>query len=56
MYDCFTYTVMATMEDFGSATSKSASTSPVAGRRGDVGVNPHGGLLSEDTALDQSTL
>jgi acetyl-CoA acetyltransferase len=50
MYDCFTYTVMATMEDFGFCGKGDVGEFFAAGRAsygGDVVVNPHGGLLSE---------
>jgi acetyl-CoA acetyltransferase len=50
MYDCFTYTVMATVEDFGFCDKGSAGDFFASGRAtygGDVVVNPHGGLLSE---------
>jgi acetyl-CoA acetyltransferase len=50
MYDCFTYTVMATMEDFGFCGKGEAGAYFASGRAtygGDVVVNPHGGLLSE---------
>ncbi len=50
MYDCFTYTVMATMEDFGFCEKGQVGEFFASGRAtygGDVVVNPHGGLLSE---------
>ena len=50
MYDCFTYTVMATMEDFGFCDKGGVGEYFASGRAtygGDVVVNPHGGLLSE---------
>ena len=50
MYDCFTYTVMATMEDFGFCAKGEVGDyfrEGRAGYGGDVVVNPHGGLLSE---------
>lgn len=50
MYDCFTYTVMATMEDFGFCDKGQVGEYFAKGRAtygGDVVVNPHGGLLSE---------
>jgi acetyl-CoA acetyltransferase len=50
MYDCFTYTVMATFEDFGFCEKGAVGDYFRAGRAtygGDVVVNPHGGLLSE---------
>jgi acetyl-CoA acetyltransferase len=50
MYDCFTYTVMATMEDYGFCGKGEVGDYFAAGRAtygGDVVVNPHGGLLSE---------
>jgi acetyl-CoA acetyltransferase len=50
MYDCFTYTVMATMEDFGFCGKGDVGAFFAEGRAtygGDVVVNPHGGLLSE---------
>jgi acetyl-CoA acetyltransferase len=50
MYDCFTYTVMATMEDFGFCGKGEVGPYFAEGRAtygGDVVVNPHGGLLSE---------
>jgi len=50
MYDCFTYTVMATMEDYGFCAKGEVGDYFAAGRAsygGDVVVNPHGGLLSE---------
>ena len=50
MYDCFTYTVMATMEDYGFCPKGEAGPYFGEGRAtygGDVVVNPHGGLLSE---------
>lgn len=50
MYDCFTYTVMATFEDFGFCAKGEVGDYFAAGRAsygGDVVVNPHGGLLSE---------
>jgi acetyl-CoA acetyltransferase len=50
MYDCFTYTVMATLEDFGFCAKGEVGDYYRDGRAtygGDVVVNPHGGLLSE---------
>jgi acetyl-CoA acetyltransferase len=50
MYDCFTYTVLATFEDFGFCDKGEVGNFFAAGRAtygGDVVVNPHGGLLSE---------
>jgi acetyl-CoA acetyltransferase len=50
MYDCFTYTVMATMEGFGFCEPGQVGPFFAEGRAtygGDVVVNPHGGLLSE---------
>ncbi|MCW2523935.1 MAG: putative nonspecific lipid-transfer protein [Frankiales bacterium] len=50
MYDCFTFTVMATFEDFGFCAKGEVGDYFRAGRAtygGDVVVNPHGGLLSE---------
>ncbi len=50
MYDCFTYTVMATMEGFGFCERGRVGEFFADGRAtygGDVVVNPHGGLLSE---------
>jgi acetyl-CoA acetyltransferase len=50
MYDCFTYTVLATFEDFGFCPKGEVGKFFAEGRAtygGDVVVNPHGGLLSE---------
>jgi len=50
MYDCFTFTVMATFEDFGFCKKGEVGDFFREGRAtygGDVVVNPHGGLLSE---------
>lgn len=50
LYDCFTYTVMATMEDYGFCAKGEVGDYVADGRAtygGDVVVNPHGGLLSE---------
>lgn len=50
MYDCFTYTVMATMEGFGFCEKGQVGKFFAEGRAtygGDVVINPHGGLLSE---------
>lgn len=50
MYDCFTYTVMATMEGYGFCEKGEVGKFFSTGRAtygGDVVVNPHGGLLSE---------
>ena len=50
MYDCFTYTVLATFEDFGFCDKGDVGNFFAAGKAtygGDVVVNPHGGLLSE---------
>ena len=50
MYDCYTYTVMATLEDFGFCGKGEVGDYFREGRAtygGDVVVNPHGGLLSE---------
>ncbi|MCD4533016.1 lipid-transfer protein [Nocardioides sp. cx-169] len=50
MYDCFTGTVMATVEDFGLCAKGETGAYFAEGRAtygGDVVINPHGGLLSE---------
>jgi acetyl-CoA acetyltransferase len=50
IYDCFTYTVMAVLEDLGFSEPGSVGDFYRDGRAtygGDVVVNPHGGLLSE---------
>nr|WP_231980389.1 nonspecific lipid-transfer protein [Mycobacterium sp. E2497] len=50
MYDCFTYTVMATMEGYGFCGKGEVGSFFATGRAtygGDVVINPHGGLLSE---------
>lgn len=50
IYDCFTYTVLATMEGFGFFEKGQGGDYFREGRAtygGDVLVNPHGGLLSE---------
>lgn len=50
MYDCFTGTVMATVEDFGLCPKGETGAFFGEGRAtygGEVVVNPHGGLLSE---------
>nr|WP_198287079.1 OB-fold domain-containing protein [Frankia sp. QA3] len=50
MYDCFTYTVRATMEGFGFCEPGTVGEFFAKGHAthgGDVVVNPHGGLLSE---------
>jgi acetyl-CoA acetyltransferase len=50
MYDCFTYTVMTTFEDYGFCAKGDVGQFFAEGRAtygGDVVVNPHGGLLSE---------
>jgi acetyl-CoA acetyltransferase len=50
MYDCFTYTVLATMEDYGFCGKGEVGDFYREGRAtygGDIVVNPHGGLLSE---------
>lgn len=50
MYDCFTYTVMTTFEDYGFCPKGDVGQYFAEGRAtygGDVVVNPHGGLLSE---------
>lgn len=50
MYDCFTITVLATMEGFGFFDRGEGGDFFREGRAtygGDVVVNPHGGLLSE---------
>jgi acetyl-CoA acetyltransferase len=50
IYDCFTYTVMAVVEDLGFVEKGGVGDWFRAGRAtygGDVVVNPHGGLLSE---------
>ena len=50
MYDCFTFTIMATFEDFGFCEKGGVGEYFRKGRAtygGDVVVNPHGGLLSE---------
>jgi len=49
MYDCFTYTVMTTFEDYGFCEKGQVGEYFAAGRAtygGDVVVNPHGGLAS----------
>ncbi|MGH9038181.1 MAG: thiolase C-terminal domain-containing protein, partial [Acidimicrobiia bacterium] len=46
IYDCFTYTVMAVMEDFGFYDKGEGGAFFAEGRAtygGDVVVNPHGG-------------
>ncbi len=50
VYDCFTYTVMAVMEDLGLCERGGVGDFFRAGKAthgGEVVVNPHGGLLSE---------
>ena len=50
LYDCFTYTTLATFEDYGFCARGQAGSTFAEGRAtygGDVVVNPHGGLLSE---------
>jgi acetyl-CoA acetyltransferase len=50
MYDFVTYTVMATMEDYGFCGKGEVGDFYREGRAtygGDIVVNPHGGLLSE---------
>lgn len=50
IYDCFTYTVMAVVEDLGFAEKGGVGEwfrAGAATHGGDVVVNPHGGLLSE---------
>jgi acetyl-CoA acetyltransferase len=50
IYDCFTFTVMVVMEDFGFFGKGEAGSFFADGRAthgGNVVVNPHGGLLSE---------
>ncbi|MCW2829992.1 MAG: lipid-transfer protein [Aeromicrobium sp.] len=50
MYDCFTYTVMATLEGFGIVEPGQVGEFFRQGRAtygGDIVINPHGGLLSE---------
>lgn len=50
LYDCFTYTSLATTEDFGFCEKGDTGNFYRDGRAtygGEVVVNPHGGLLSE---------
>ena len=50
LYDCFTFTVMASVEGFGFCDRGEVGDFYRAGRAtygGDVVINPHGGLLSE---------
>jgi acetyl-CoA acetyltransferase len=50
LYDCFTYTVMASVEGFGFCPKGEVGNFYRDGRAtygGDVVINPHGGLLSE---------
>jgi acetyl-CoA acetyltransferase len=50
MYDCFTFTVMATLEGFGICEQGQVGAFFAEGRAtygGDIVINPHGGLLSE---------
>ncbi len=50
LYDCFTYTTLATLEDYGFCEKGEGGRFFADGRAtygGDVVVNPHGGLLSE---------
>jgi acetyl-CoA acetyltransferase len=50
LYDCFTYTALATTEDFGFCEKGEGGRFYKDGRGtygGDVVINPHGGLLSE---------
>lgn len=50
LYDCFTYTVMASVEGFGFCEKGAVGDFYRDGRAtygGDIVINPHGGLLSE---------
>ena len=50
IYDCFTYTAMVGLEDFGFCERGQVGAFFAAGRAtygGEVVVNPHGGLLAE---------
>ncbi len=50
IYDCFTYTTMGTVEDFGFCEKGECGRYYASGRAsygGDCVMNPHGGLLSE---------
>jgi acetyl-CoA acetyltransferase len=50
LYDCFTYTVICQLEDFGFCEKGAGGRFVEDGRigaNGDLPVNPHGGLLSE---------
>lgn len=50
LYDCFTYTMLGTMEDYGFCEKGGVGDYFASGRGtygGDVVINPHGGLLSE---------
>jgi acetyl-CoA acetyltransferase len=50
IYDCFTYSAMVGLEDFGFCERGQVGAYYAAGRAtygGDVVVNPHGGLLAE---------
>ncbi len=50
LYDCFTYTALATTEDYGFCEKGEAGQFYRSGRAtygGDIVINPHGGLLSE---------
>jgi acetyl-CoA acetyltransferase len=50
LYDCFTYTALATTEDYGFCEKGEGGQFYRSGRAtygGDLVINPHGGLLSE---------
>jgi len=50
LYDCFTYTLLCTTEDYGFCEKGEGGDFYRSGRGtygGDVVINPHGGLLSE---------
>lgn len=50
LYDCFTYTLLCTTEDFGFCQKGEGGAFYRSGRGtygGEVVINPHGGLLSE---------
>jgi len=50
LYDCFTYTALATTEDYGFCEKGEGGRFYREGRAtygGEVVINPHGGLLSE---------
>ncbi|MDB5445956.1 MAG: hypothetical protein JWQ97_1273 [Phenylobacterium sp.] len=50
MYDCFTYTTIATVEDYGFCGKGECGDYYASGKAsygGEVVMNPHGGLLSE---------